>query len=81
MAKSKTAESGAQNWPDEMGTMLAAKYTGYHFTWISRAAKQGLIGRLFMGRYVFTRAELDAFKASEDERKLRPNNGRRKVVS
>ncbi len=58
------AESGAQIWPEEMGTMQAARYTGYHFTWISRAAKKGLLGRLHVGRYVFTRAELDAFKAA-----------------
>lgn len=65
MTKTKKAESGAQKWPDEMRTGLAAKYSGYHRTWLARAASQGRLGRRFMGQYLFTRAELDEFKATE----------------
>lgn len=59
--------------PDELSAEDAAKYLGVSLARVYALANQGRIGRKVAGKfYLFTRAQLDAYKASRNPKGGRP---------
>lgn len=50
---------------DYIGTVEAAEHLGLSLARIKKLAKDGRVGRLVAGRFLFTRAELDRFAKKE----------------